>query len=1157
MWSCRQLIVSWALLGLMAASTRADDLVLPGQFEAVPTPDKINLTVNFTFAPDGTAFLVRKDGWVRALRPDGSAQALAVLDLRDEVNISGDRGLLGVALHPGFVPDGGPNSWIYLMYTAAPVLGVDLAWGEDDQHQWGRVTRYKIVPSGPNLVADPASRHVLLGERLPDGSVPTGIANLHNSHSNGTLAFADDGTLIVTTGDGSANFADHGGQYPAGFDNWTHPVTGLRGPIPAVQDSGQFRAQDLRSLSGKVLRLDPETGMGLPSNPFWDGDGNSNASRVWTLGIRNAYHVALLPGTGALDPALGEPNVMVVGDVGWISWEEINVVTHGGMNLGWPCYEGHPEVPVSQAFDPANPAFPNCHTPIEGILTGPKVTWHHHDASLFTPPGTYFEANGDPSVGFKGVCALGGAQYIGGDYPDEYDGVMFFGDFAGGLLKTLKMDANYNVVEVRAFAEGLHRVTDIERHPITGNIWWVDLDSQQLHELRWVENKSPLAVIEASETIGNAPLEVSFTGSLSSDPEDGPLLYLWDFGDGSPTRDRPDPIHAYTADGSYLASLTVTDDFGHTAFASIDISVGVDAPVVQIDTPVQGQEFDPPALITLSGSATDPDGPAPELEWTVDLAHNGHVHPSEFTSTSSTFQFVAGDSHGDGDLNFYRVELAATDAQGLTTREHVYVFPAADVDDVTGTARMISRLDELSPPISLGTGNPDPEVMRDNAFAAPGATDPMLQFDTAHGGDQGADDWIGYELTEEPDVSVHFAGLTFQEGLHGADGGWWEDFAVEVRHDGEWHEVDGLVVDPPYPFELADEPSFDGVPFDSYTLRFDPTHGDAVRLRGTPGGAAGYISCAELRARVIQKRPILTHRDISSEATIIAAIDELVPPGPLGAGNSSIETIRNGTWPQVGSASLLAQFDTFHDGDQLGEDWIGYDFAWPRTLDRVVFQEGAHYLTPPWAGTGGAFDDLRVEMQAGPGDPWVAVTGLSVSPPYPGGVDAFSYETYTLDFDDTTGVAVRLIGTPSGSDKFISVGELRVFEPGLPVGCGWSSYGEGLGGANTLSLYSPSVPAAGLQVLLVAEGASPFVPGLLAFGLGQAAAPFRGGTLLVDPSGIFLVNFAFDDDGKLVTSVNLGNDPSAQGIPVFMQTFALDSMTWMSNGLELVICDLP
>ena len=79
-----------------------------------------------------------------------------------------------------------------------------------------------------------------------------------------------------------------------------------------------------------------------------------------------------------------------------------------------------------------------------------------------------------------------------------------------------------------------------------------------------------LAVVEAAPTMGNAPLEVAFTGSNSV----GEIAsYLWDFKDGN-TSTEADPVNTFLADGNYEVELTVTDAGGMTNTASITIAVG-------------------------------------------------------------------------------------------------------------------------------------------------------------------------------------------------------------------------------------------------------------------------------------------------------------------------------------------------------------------------------------------------------------------------------------------------------------------------------------------------------------------------------------------------------------------------------------------------------
>ena len=70
-------------------------------------------------------------------------------------------------------------------------------------------------------------------------------------------------------------------------------------------------------------------------------------------------------------------------------------------------------------------------------------------------------------------------------------------------------------------------------------------------------NRSPVAVLDASPTSGAAPLNVSFDGRRSSDPDGDPLSYSWSFGDGA-TSSAATPAHRYSNSGTYTARLTVS-----------------------------------------------------------------------------------------------------------------------------------------------------------------------------------------------------------------------------------------------------------------------------------------------------------------------------------------------------------------------------------------------------------------------------------------------------------------------------------------------------------------------------------------------------------------------------------------------------------------------
>lgn len=78
-------------------------------------------------------------------------------------------------------------------------------------------------------------------------------------------------------------------------------------------------------------------------------------------------------------------------------------------------------------------------------------------------------------------------------------------------------------------------------------------------------NHSPVVKVNGPyNALTGQNIQLSSAGTY--DPDNNPLLYYWDLGDGS-TSTNPNPVHAYGGVGSYLITLYVNDGYGNTVSA--------------------------------------------------------------------------------------------------------------------------------------------------------------------------------------------------------------------------------------------------------------------------------------------------------------------------------------------------------------------------------------------------------------------------------------------------------------------------------------------------------------------------------------------------------------------------------------------------------------
>jgi glucose/arabinose dehydrogenase len=187
-----------------------------------------------------------------------------------------------------------------------------------------------------------------------------------NINANGSqIAFGPDGFLYISIGD------------------------------DAIGDSNYvYKAQDLKYLNGKILRIDIDQSpyANPPDNPFVDVKGAK--PEIWAYGFRKMWRFGFEPGTGLLFGA----------DVGELMQEEIDIVSKG-RNYGWPHKEG------DSIF----------------IATASKAN------TEYTPPIISYARQ-------VGICVIGGIFYTGSGLP-RIKGRYLFADFNGKLFALAKTEA--------------------------------------------------------------------------------------------------------------------------------------------------------------------------------------------------------------------------------------------------------------------------------------------------------------------------------------------------------------------------------------------------------------------------------------------------------------------------------------------------------------------------------------------------------------------------------------------------------------------------------------------------------------------------------------------------------------------------------------------
>jgi glucose/arabinose dehydrogenase len=648
-----------------AALTEAAQAARPGRAATrVAYPDGfvhdvvaggISQPTSFAFLPDGRVLAASRNGLVKIFI-NGVAESTPFADFRDRVNTFWDQGMVSIAVDPDFAT----NGYVYLYYVYE---------NDPSQYSAGKTARLVRVVADGNAALP--GETVLLGSisSLPCAANTDCIPSDHGVHNGGEIVVTPSGEVWLSTGEGVS---------------------------PNLISDLAFRAQDVNSLAGKLIRVDRD-GNGLATNPFWTGTATDVRSKVYAYGFRNPYRLTLRPGS----------NVPYVGDVGHDLWEEVNASV-AGANFGWPCYEGafahngYKSRPICQALYAAGPT-----------ATHPAVVNMHH------------------SAGYRAV--IGGPFYSGTSYPAAYQGAYFFADFTALKVFTLQVDANHQLVSgPTLFSSDIGAVTDLSLGP-EGDVHYVDWISGQLRRIRYAGGAGELNCpvgqfrsyyytgtslagtpnIQRCETaidydwgsagpgggVGEDYFSALWVGTFDFaagiyqfdvSSNDGVVLFV----DGVPLINQ-----WYTQSADFVAYKTMTAGthevrlqyFEFTNNARIRLTWQVDttpAPSVSISQPPEGTLFSVGQTINYTGSATAGNGQpltGTALQWQVIQWHcpQGACHQHPFDPPPGTSGTLVIPDHGSD--TWYELRLTATDAVGRSTTASRAVHPKLVTLSVTSS----------------------------------------------------------------------------------------------------------------------------------------------------------------------------------------------------------------------------------------------------------------------------------------------------------------------------------------------------------------------------------------------------------------------------------------------------------------------------------------
>ncbi|MPR33815.1 PQQ-dependent sugar dehydrogenase [Salmonirosea aquatica] len=576
--------LSLITLYLLGCYVRAQSPQVPeeNRFTKTVLSNDLNEPMELAVAPDGRVFFTERKGNFYMYDP-ASRQTKLIREFPVFWETKYGNGLIGLALDPDFEK----NHFIYFYNT--PISDTP------KQH----VSRFTLLDDN---TLDVTSEKVLL-------EIP--IEFEISRHTGGSLAFGPDGNLYISTGDNTSPFASNGFT----------PIDERPG---RSQFDDQRSAANTNDLRGKILRIHPEANgtASIPAgNLFAQGTPGTRAE-IYAMGLRNAYRITVDQKTGILYWGEIGPDSGKDSDRGPKGYDEYNQARKAG-NFGWPYFIGDNKAyhdydfateKIGPAFDPAHPVndSPN-NTGIKNLPPAQKaLIWYPYDDSPEFP-----------KLGKGGRSAIIGPVYhydpalkSATKFPEYFDNKLFITEWMRNWVFAVDLDENQNYRGMEPFMP----ITGDFRRPIDmtfgpdgslyaleyGSVYGIDNEDARLVRIDYnAGNRTPVAVISASDSLGTAPLNVTFDTNKSYDLDQDDLTYQWKFGNNTVTSNGGTVTYTFSKNGTYPITLKATDPTGASSTDTLLVRVGNTLPQVAIHTPNNSTFYFDNESFAYSVKATD------------------------------------------------------------------------------------------------------------------------------------------------------------------------------------------------------------------------------------------------------------------------------------------------------------------------------------------------------------------------------------------------------------------------------------------------------------------------------------------------------------------------------------------------------------------------